>query len=352
MAVFTSLTLDELAPWLAQYALGAPVQLRGIAAGIENSNFFLTTGLDGVQHEYVLTIFEKLSAAELPFYLDLTAHLSSAGVPCPGPVKGRDGRNFHLLLGKPAAIVRRLPGQSHLRPSNAERAQVGAMLAFMHLAGQNFAGAQANPRGPHWWAVTAPRLHPYLDAPTRALLDDELQFQAAHRHDTLPRGPVHADLFRDNVLFEQEADGSSRLGGFIDFYFAGRDCLLFDVAVCVNDWCIAHDDHAADGTGALAAGTDGQPNGGQLNGTRRKGELIAHEVQAFLAAYHQVRPLSAAEQAAWPVMLRAGALRFWLSRLYDFHLPRAGEMITPHDPGHFGRILQLRRAAASLPWIV
>lgn len=352
MAVFTSLTLDELAPWLAQYALGAPVQLRGIAAGIENSNFFLTTGLDGVQHEYVLTIFEKLSAAELPFYLDLTAHLSSAGVPCPGPVKGRDGRNFHLLLGKPAAIVRRLPGQSHLRPSNAERAQVGAMLAFMHLAGQNFAGAQANPRGPHWWAVTAPRLHPYLDAPTRALLDDELQFQAAHRHDTLPRGPVHADLFRDNVLFEQEADGSSRLGGFIDFYFAGRDCLLFDVAVCVNDWCIAHDDDAADSAGALAAGTDGQPNGGQLNGTRRKGELIAHEVQAFLAAYHQVRPLSAAEQAAWPVMLRAGALRFWLSRLYDFHLPRAGEMITPHDPGHFGRILQLRRAAASLPWIV
>ncbi len=335
MAVFTSLTLDELAPWLAQYALGAPVQLRGIAAGIENSNFFLTTRLDGVQHDYVLTIFEKLTEAELPFYLDLTAHLSSAGVPCPGPVKGRDGRNFHLLKGKPAAIVRRLPGQSHLRPSNAERAQVGAMLAFMHLAGQNFAGAQDNPRGPHWWAVTAPRLHPYLDAPTRALLEDELQFQAAHRHDTLPRGPIHADLFRDNVLFEQEADGSSRLGGFIDFYFAGRDCLLFDVAVCVNDWCIAHDADASDG-----------------NGAPRKGELIAHEVQAFLAAYHQVRPLGAAEHAAWPVMLRAGALRFWLSRLYDFHLPRAGEMITPHDPGHFGRILQWRRSAASLPWIV
>ena len=342
MAVFTPLTLDELAPWLAQYALGAPLALRGIAAGIENSNFFLSTGLDGVQHEYVLTIFEKLTAAELPFYLDLTAHLSSAGVPCPGPVKGRDGRNFHLLKGKPAAIVRRLPGQSHLRPSNAERAQVGAMLAFMHLAGQNFAGNQDNPRGPHWWAATAPRLQPHLDPSTRALLDDELQFQAAHRHDTLPRGPVHADLFRDNVLFEQEADGSSRLGGFVDFYFAGRDCLLFDVAVCVNDWCIAHDDHAAGSPGAAAANPNGQP----------KGELIAHEVQAFLAAYHQVRPLSAAEQAAWPVMLRAGALRFWLSRLYDFHLPRAGEMITPHDPGHFGRILQLRRAAASLPWIV
>lgn len=349
MAVFTPLTLDDLAPWLTQYALGSPVALRGIAAGIENSNFFLTTRNDEVrqdgvqhgglqhgvvqhgvvQHEYVLTIFEKLSAEELPFYLDLTAHLSSAGVPCPGPVKGRDGRNFHLLKGKPAAIVRRLPGQSHLRPSNAERAQVGAMLAFMHLAGQNFSGANENPRGPHWWAVTAPLLQPYLDAPTRALLDDELRFQAAHRHDALPRGPVHADLFRDNVLFEQEADGASRLGGFIDFYFAGRDCLLFDVAVCVNDWCIAHDD----------------------SGAAVKGELIAGEALAFLAAYHQVRPLSPAERAAWPVMLRAAALRFWLSRLYDFHLPRAGEMITPHDPGHFERILRLRREAAALPWI-
>ena len=326
MAVFTSLTIDELAPWLAQYRLGTPVALRGIASGIENSNFFLTTAHDGEQHEYVLTIFEKLSAAELPFYLDLTAHLSRAGIPCPGPELGRDGRNFHALKSKPAAVVRRLPGVSQMRPGNHERAQVGAMLAAMHLAGLSFPEAQDNPRGPHWWAVTAPRVIPFLDADSRTLLEDEMAFQMSHRHDALQRGPIHADLFRDNVLFYTGPDGVNRLGGFIDFYFAGCDCLLFDVAVCVNDWCIVHDGNA-------------------------RGALAADEVNAFLAAYNAVRPFTDAERTAWGVMLRAAALRFWLSRLFDFHLPRQGEMITPHDPGHFERILRLRRSASSLPWI-
>ena len=283
MAVFTSLTLEDLAPWLTQYDLGQAIELRGIASGIENSNFFLSTQHAGVRHEYVLTIFEKLSAAELPFYLDLTAHLNAAGVPCPGPEKGRDGRNFHLLKNKPAAIVRRLPGASHLRPSDAQRGEVAAM-----------------------------------------------RYQAAHRHAALPRGPIHADLFRDNVLFEDHADGSSRLGGFIDYYFAGCDALLFDLAVCVNDWCIVH---------------SGDHNG------RKPGDLIDAEARVFLASYHRVRPLTDSEHAAWPVMLRAAALRFWLSRLYDFHLPRAGEMITPHDPGHFERILHLRRERSDPPWI-
>lgn len=330
MAVFTSLTLEELAPWLTQYDLGCALELRGIAAGIENSNFFLSTLLDGARHEYVLTIFEKLSASELPFYLNLTAHLNAAGVPCPGPEKGRDGCNFHLLKNKPAAIVRRLPGASHLRPTNAQRTDVASMLAFMHLAGQAFEGAQENPRGPHWWHVTAPRVLPFLDPDRRALLEAELQFQLAHRHAALPRGPIHADLFRDNVLFEECADGTSRLGGFIDYYFAGCDALLFDIAVCVNDWCIVH---SAD------------------HGGRQPGDLIESEAHVFLDAYHRVRPLTAAEHTAWPVMLRAAALRFWLSRLFDFHLPRAGELITPHDPGHFERILRLRRTAATLPWI-
>ncbi len=330
MAVFTSLTLEELAPWLTQYDLGQAIELRGIASGIENSNFFLSTQLAGVRHEYVLTIFEKLTAAELPFYLNLTAHLNAAGVPCPGPEKGLDGHNFHLLKSKPAAIVRRLPGSSHLRPTDAQRGEVAAMLAFMHLAGQSFAGAQDNPRGPRWWSVTAPHVLPFLEQPTRALLDDELRYQAAHRHAALPRGPIHADLFRDNVLFEDQADGSSRLGGFIDYYFAGCDALLFDLAVCVNDWCIVH---SAD------------------HGGRAPGDLIDPEARVFLNAYHRVRRLTEAERAAWPVMLRAAALRFWLSRLYDFHLPRAGELITPHDPGHFERILRLRRERADPPWI-
>jgi len=162
---------------------------------------------------------------------------------------------------------------------------------------------------------------PFLSVENQAMLSDELRFQASHRLDQLPRGPVHADLFRDNVLF----DGNT-LGGFIDFYFAGWDCLLFDVAVCVNDWCIARE------------GVE-------------TGRLLEDQARVFLAAYHAVRPFDTAERAAWPVMLRAGALRFWLSRLFDFHLPRPGELITPHDPGHFERILRLRREAATAPWV-
>lgn len=309
MAVFTSLSAEELKPWLAAYDAGELQLLTGIAAGIENSNFFLST----TRGEYVLTIFEKLTPAELPFYLGLTAHLEHGGIPCPGPVPDRAGRHFSLLKGKPAAIVRRLPGKSHMQPSDPDRASVAAMLARMHLAGRSYGAFQENPRGPHWWAVTAPRVMPFLDAGNQDLLADELRFQASHRLDALPRGPIHADLFRDNVLFD-EGD----LGGFIDFYFAGCDCLLFDVAVCINDWCITLEGAAT-------------------------GELVEVQVRVFLDAYRAVRPFEAGEPAAWPVMLRAAALRFWLSRLYDFHLPRPGELITPHDPGHFERILKLRR---------
>ena len=316
MAVFTSVTPDELRPWLAGFDAGELVLLKGIASGIENSNFFLSTSAG----EYVLTIFEKLTPAELPFYLELTAHLAQAGIPCPAPVPDRTGRNFSSLKGKPAAIVRRLPGASRMAPDGADRALVGAMLARMHIAGGGFDAFQDNPRGPRWWALTAPRVKPFMPAAGVALLDDELGFQSRHRRDRLPRGPIHADLFRDNVLFE-----AGRVGGFIDFYFAGFDCLLFDIAVCVNDWCIERKGPHA-------------------------GALIAAQVGEFLAAYDAVRPLVAAEREDWNVMLRAAALRFWLSRLYDFHLPRPGELVIPHDPGHFERILNLRRRTQA-PWI-
>ncbi len=315
MAVFTPVTSDELAPWLAGFDVGSLVRLDGIASGIENSNFFLTTG----GGEFVLTIFEKLTPVELPFYLDLTAHLAAGGIPCPCPIADRVGRNFSTLKGKPAAIVRRLAGRSHMDPSSGDRAQVAAMLARMHLAGAGFRGFQDNPRGPHWWAMTAPQVTPFLGSEAADLLATELAFQASHRHDRLPRGPVHADLFRDNVLFD-----GAELGGFIDFYFAGFDCLLFDVAVCVNDWCIVREGPEA-------------------------GELIASQVGEFLQAYDAVRPITVEERAAWDMMLRAGALRFWLSRLFDFHLPRPGQLITPHDPGHFERILARRRARPA-PW--
>jgi homoserine kinase type II len=313
MAVFTPVTPEQLSAWLAQFSAGSLLSLEGIASGIENSNFFVAT----TNGRYVLTLFEKLTREELPFHLGLMAHLAQHGVPCPAPVANHQGQLFGELNGKPAALVSCLAGRSELQPATAHCAAVGAMLAQMHMAGASFGMQQENPRGPHWWRATAPQVQPFLDEAQAKLLEQELAFQASHRLDQLPRGPIHADLFRDNVLFQGPA-----IGGVIDFYFAGCDVLLFDIAVCVNDWCVD-------------AG----------------GEIDPGRTRALLASYHRLRPLNDKEHAAWPVMLRAAALRFWLSRLYDLNLPRPGEIIHPHDPAQFRRILELRVATAHLPWI-
>ena len=314
MSVFTPVTPEQLSVWLQQYRLGTLVQMQGIAAGIENTNYFVdTTG-----GRYVLTLFEKLTAIDLPFYLGLMAHLAQHGIPSPAPASDIEGRLFSELNGKPAALMSRLQGEVVAAPATAHCGEVGCALAEMHLAGRSYPGSLDNPRGPRWWREAAAEVSPFLDASRAALLRAELDFQARQYRDGLPRGPIHADLFRDNVLFAGE-----RIGGVIDFYFAGIDCLLFDVAVTLNDWCV-------DAHGAID--------------TRR-----AH---SLLAAYHAKRPFTAAERDAWPVMLRGAALRFWLSRLYDFYLPRPGELVHAHDPEHFRRILELRIAhAAEAPWI-
>jgi homoserine kinase type II len=314
MAVFTPVTSEQLGAWLKHYSIGTLAGMQGIATGIENTNYFVTT----THGAYVLTLFEKLAPVELPFYLGLMAHLAQHGIPCPAPVVDLRDRLFSELNGKPAALVSRLPGAAVSAPSPAHCGEVGAVLADMHLAGKSFTGTLENPRGPRWWRETAPRLTPFLDPEGAELLHVELKFQALYRFQDLPRGPIHADLFRDNVLFE-----GARAGGVIDFYFAGIDCLLFDVAVTLNDWCV-------------------HPNG----------EIDAPRAAALLAAYHATRPFTAPERGAWPVLLRAAALRFWLSRLYDFYLPRAGELVHAHDPEHFRRILKLRIAGMNdMPWI-
>jgi len=314
MSVFTPVTPEQLSAWLKRYSIGALVQMQGIAAGIENTNYFVnTTG-----GNFVLTLFEKLTAAELPFYLGLTAHLAQHGIPSPAPVADLDSRLFSELNARPAALLSRLRGEVVDLPAPAHCAEVGGTLADMHLAGQSYQGRLANPRGPHWWREAALKVSPFLDAERAALLRAELEFQAQHRCDSLPRGPIHADLFRDNVLFQ-----GSRIGGVIDFYFAGIDCLLFDVAVTLNDWCVHPD-----------------------------GKIDAPRAHALLAAYHARRPFTAAEHHAWQVLLRSAALRFWLSRLYDFYLPRPGELVHAHDPEHFRRILQLRiDPGADTPWV-
>ena len=311
MAVFTPVTLDDVGPWITQFPLGKAVALKGIASGIENSNFFLSTE----RGEYVLTIFENLTFAQLPFYLQLMRHLADHGVLVPAPVPNAQGALCVPLHGKPAAIVSKLEGKPQMAPQAVHCAAVGAMLARMHLAGRDFPLQQPNLRGLPWWREATAAVLPHLAAEQAHLLHDEMKFQealhASADYHALQRGPVHADLFRDNVMFDGE-----RLTGFFDFYFAGCDSWLFDVAVTVNDWCVD-----------LASG-----------------QLDALRVRALLDAYHAVRPFSATEHALWQPMLRAGALRFWLSRLYDLHLPRAAEMLTPHDPTHFERILRQRIA--------
>ena len=316
MAVFTPVSLDQLSAWITQFSLGKAQAIKGIASGIENSNFFITTD----SGEYVLTLFEKLHFEQLPFYLELMRHLAQRQIPVPAPLANQAGDILGMLNGKPAAIVSKLQGRPQLQPQAIHCAQVGAMQARMHLAGQDFSMHQPNLRGLSWWRTTIPTLLPLLDTATQTLLRDELQFHeqfaASTLYADLPHGPVHADLFRDNAMFVGD-----RLSGFFDFYFAGCDTWLFDLAVTANDWCI----------------------------DQRSGALDPVRLQALLAAYQTVRPLSAAEQQAWNASLRAAAFRFWVSRLYDFHLPRAAEMLTPHDPTHFERILRLRINSANAP---
>ena len=315
MSVYTPVSQSDLAAWLRNYSVGALEKLEPIKAGIENTNYFVTT----TQGRYVLTLFERLPAAELPFYLNLMAHLARHGIPCPAPIADLADAYLGTLNGKPAALVTRLPGRSIEAPGEAECRELGLLLARLHLAGRSYPAYLENPRGPRWWRMAARDLQPFLDAVKRRQLEAELEFQAQRRFADLPRGPVHADLFRDNALFER-----GRLSGVIDFYFAGVDCLLYDVAVCANDWCLV--DPAAD---------------------RR---LDAARTRAFLAAYHALRPFAPAEREAWPVLLRAAALRFWLSRLHDLHLPRPGELVHAHDPEHFRHVLE-RRVAEPAPWL-
>jgi len=323
MAVFTPVTPDDARCLLTRYDLGELVSLTGISAGIENSNFFLTT----TRGDYVLTLFEVLTASQLPFYIGLMHHLASAGLPVPEPQRLRDGSRLTALHDKPATIVTRLAGRGVLAPAAAHCRLAGEMLARVHLAGRDFALAQPNLRGLAWWQATAPKVLAHLDAGQQALLAESLAEQvrlaATPAWQALPSGPAHCDLFRDNVLFTGVSDDTERdlrLGGIIDFYFAGCDAWLFDVAVCVNDWCV-------DAEGASA------------------GALDAGRVQAWLAAYAAVRPFTELERAAWPAMLRGAALRFWLSRLYDYHVPRPAQTLNPHDPRPFERILAARRDA-------
>ena len=314
MAVYTEVVFAEAAALVEGLAIGTLVSLEPCAGGIENTNYFADT----TNGRFVLTVFERLSAAELPFYLHLMKHLAERGVPVPDPRADASGEILLSLRGKPAAVVDRLPGEPHLAPDAADCAAVGTVLARMHLAGIDFGRDQPNLRGLDWWRATVPEVLPLIDPAQAELMADELAWQerlaASPAYRALPRGVVHGDLFRDNVMFD-----GSRLGGVFDFYFAGVDCLLFDVAVALNDWCIDLD----------------------------TGCLDESRAAAMVSGYAAERPLGAAELRMLPALMRAGAFRFWLSRVWDAHLPRSALMLKAHDPGHFERVLRQRRDS---PW--
>jgi len=312
MAVYTPVTEAQLAPLLDYLNLGSALELKAIKGGIENTNYFLTIP----EGEYVLTLFERLTSEQLPFYLNLMKHLAHKGIKVPLPLTSSRNEIVFQINDKPAAIVSKLEGQSELSPNIKHCELVGSMLAQMHLAGKDFEFEQPNLRGLRWWNETTPQVLPHINEHQQDFLKSELAFQnhiaTLSAYAALPVGPVHADLFRDNVMFKD-----SELTGFFDFYFAGIDHWVYDLAICLNDWCINHE----------------------------SGQWHIELFHAFFDAYQKVRPLENCERKMLNPMLRAAAFRFWLSRLWDFHLPREASLLQPHDPNHFERVL-LERASS------
>lgn len=323
MAVYTPVSDAQAQALLDTLGLGPLRGLKAIASGIENTNYFVDT--DGAC--WVLTLFERLSATELPFYLGLMQHLAERGLPVPAPRADAGGRLLHEVAGKPAALVQRLRGQDVSAPDLAHCQAAGAISARLHLAAADFPLQQPNLRGAAWREATAATVRPWLDTAQQALLDQELAHQrqvlASASHAALPCGPVHADMFRDNVLFDGPADAPV-LTGVFDFYFAGVDTWGFDLAVTINDWCVDAPD----------------------------GRLDEARADALVAAYAQARqaggrPVAGAEWRLLAALRRMAALRFWLSRLADWHQPREASLLTPKDPLQLERVL---RDAVERPW--
>lgn len=304
MSVFTRVTEADVVAWLPRFSVGAFASLTPISEGIENTNYFLGTS----ERDFVLTLYERIPAEDLPFYLNFSAHLARSGVAVPLPIADRSGALFSMLNGKPASLTERIAGRPHMSPSVTDCAAVGHELAKLHLASQSFRGRMTNKRGPGWMLSTYRRVRAAIPTAQAALINDEIAYQRQHREVRLPSGAIHADLFCDNVLFDGD-----RLSGFIDFGFAATDAFAYDLAITVNDWCIDE-----------------------------QGELVEDRTRAMLEHYAAIRPLNEAEQIQWPALLRQGALRFWLSRLDDFLFPRAAELNVPKDPMHFERILRAR----------
>ena len=305
MAVYTEVSFEDLERLLAQYDIGQPLSFKGIAEGIENSNFYLQTD----RGAFFLTLYEKRVAADdLPFFLGLMEHLAGRGVNCPLPVKTRDGRSLTTLNRRNAAIVTFLTGIALRRPDAAHCAAAAAAMAGLHKASEGFALSRANALGPAGWRPLAEAIHgaDSIEDGLTALIGDALDAVVPAWPQGLPSGVIHADFFPDNVLFVGDA-----VGGVIDFYFACNDAYVYDLAIMLNSWCFELD--------------------GSYNITKG---------QAVINAYRQQRPLGEAEIAALPVLMRGSALRFLLTRTYDWLNPDPNALVRPKDPREYSKKLR------------
>jgi homoserine kinase type II len=313
MAVFTPLSDAQVAAFLEKFDVGQLQTLKGVAAGTENSTFFVTTE----QRQLVLTLFEQGEHEELPFFVDLLDYLDEHRLPVPGPVHDRDGIALHSLADKPALLFPRLPGQHPEAPNLTQCQVLGDTLGHMHAISQHFPGRRPNPRDLHWLQAMHHKVLAYISPADQTLMKDEIdEFESVFsQYGELPQGALHGDLFRDNTLFDGD-----QLGGIIDFYNGCTGDLLFDLAIVINDW--ASDDN---------------------------GYFDRERYDAILNAYQARRPLNSDEQAVWPVMLRMTALRYWLSRLLVVYVDPPAHDLTPHDPQRFETILKARIAQGALP---
>lgn len=313
MAVYTEVDDEELAAFLEDYEIGRPISCKGIAEGVENSNFLLQTER-GV---FILTIYEKrVRAEDLPFFVGLMEHLAAKGIPCPTPIKARDGAALRRLAGKPAAIVAFLQGVWPRRPTPRHCEEVGRALARLHLAGLDFPMRRANDLSLDGWrrlaAATAARADE-VEPGLAGGIAHELSHLAAVWPSGLPEGVIHADLFPDNVFFLGD-----RLSGLIDFYFACTDALAYDLAVCLNAWCF-----------------------------ERGAEFNITKARRLVRAYREVRPLEPREIAALPTLARGAALRFLLTRLYDWLNQVDGALVKPKDPLEYRAKLRFHQQVRS-----
>ena len=314
MAVYTDITDEELGLLLADFDLGAPLSFKGVAEGVENSNFLLETETG----RYFLTVYEKrVNAADLPFFLGLTRWLAEHGFPCATPIVDRQGRMLKTVRGKPCALVSYLSGLSVRRPNAAHCREAGASLAWLHQAGDGFSMSRANDLGQSAWAPMFSTLSGAADAlkpGLAAVIERDLEMLAERWPQGLPEGVIHADYFPDNVFFH-----AGKFAAAFDFYFACVDAFAYDVAVALNAWCFEPD--------------------GSFNIT---------SARQFLSGYEALRPLSDAERAALPVLAHGAAMRFFLTRLHDWGATPAGALVKPKDPLEYERKLAVHRSSPDL----